>query len=331
MAENPTVFQQVQFGPQSTWGTAVAATRRMASLNVERQPQANVSQYRGTGSRFVGLAALNQEWSNFNISESGLNYNEIVWLLSSLIEDITPTGNGTTTPYVWEYEIDPFAPQTRQMYTIEAGSSDYGQDFANAFVSSLALNFNRQGCNFSGGLIAGALNDNQSLTPSLPSYDLIPVLPTQVEVKLASTHAGLTGAAALTRAFISTFDIGNFSAHVWPINRSAGPAAMVDTIPAMTGQLTMLLDSAGMALLSQMRAGTKYFQRVNALGGAIAGLTPADNFEFQVDVAMLISGPPVYLDHEGVQSVQWPWVATYDSTWGNGLVITVTNNVASVA
>ena len=49
MAEIATIFQLVQVGVETVPGTAVAATKKLASLMIEPQIKSEIQKYRGTG------------------------------------------------------------------------------------------------------------------------------------------------------------------------------------------------------------------------------------------------------------------------------------------
>lgn len=328
MPSNSVLFQRIQLGKQSVFGTPVAASRRMAALMGSYSPQVEVSTYRPAGSRLTSVAALNKEWSQISLEESPITYNEIVYLLDSLLGTATPTGNGTSTPYVRTYDVTRDPAGVRQMYTVEHGSSDRGRDIPDAVVSSLQLTFNRSGATLSGEMIGNAMVDNQALTGSLSELDIVPVLAPQVGLKFAATQAGLAAASLTTDDFIVTMNFSNISAPVWALNQQTGFAGHVETLPEIGGRVTRQVDAAGMTLLANLRAGSTHFMRLSATGPVLAGIAPAAYNALQIDVAMKISGF-TFEDHEGVYVVGWDYTATFDPTWVKGVSLTVTNGLAS--
>jgi hypothetical protein len=81
MAPNPVLYQRLQFGKQGSFGTPVAATRRMAAIVGSYSPVVEVATYRPAGSRLTSVAALNKEHSEITIEETPLTYNEVIYLL----------------------------------------------------------------------------------------------------------------------------------------------------------------------------------------------------------------------------------------------------------
>lgn len=329
MTPNPSLYQGLQLGAQAQFGTAVSATRRLASIVGGVTPVTETADYRPAGSRLTSVVALNKEHALVNIDTSPLTYNELVYLLDSLLGTASPTGNGTTTPYVRAYTVSRGPSAARAVYTVEYGSAARGFEVPDAMVSSLSFNFSRDGATMTGEMIGNAVVDNQALTGSLPELDIIPVTAPQVGLRFAGTQAGLAGASLTTEDFVVTLDCTNLSAPVWALNQQVGFSSHVDTLPTFSGTVSRNVDTAGMALLSNLRAGSTHFMRISATGPALAGITPAANNALQIDVAMKISGV-TFEDHEGVQVANWSFNVGFDPTWGNGMLMTVTNGLATV-
>lgn len=329
MAENPTIFQRLQLGKQTVFGTPVAATRRLGAVGGTFVPHAEVVTYKPTGFKFTTVAVPTKEWSEVTFDQSAITYDEIVYLLDSLVATATPTGNGTTSPYVRVYEPSADASQVRRLYTVEHGSGDRARKIQDAVVSGLAFDFNRGGSTLTGSMLGKAMEDDQTLTASLDVLPLVPVAPIQVSVKFAATQAGLAAASAHTRDFGVTFSLANFSTLVWPLNGSIDFAAHVETVPEGKGQIILQVNAAGMAPLANMRAGSTLFMRIGATGPQIAGVTPAAYHGLQIDVAMKITGDPTMSDHEGTYVITWNYEIAYDGTWGKACALTVTNGLAA--
>ena len=178
-------------------------------------------------------------------------------------------------------------------------------------------------------MLGKALQDNQALT-SLTSSDEIalkPVMPTQVALYVADTAAGLAGATAMTRAFSAGFTLENLSGPIYPLNQSSSFAAMVETEPTGTFRLKAAVDSEGMALLTNLRAGSTKFIRIKALGDLITG---SDYYMLQVDAAIKVTKPQDFSDEQGVYAIGWDGELTHDSTWGKACEITVVNIAATL-
>lgn len=325
MAENASLYQQTQLGLETVAGTPVAATKRLTSISITPSIKAEVKTYRPNGYKFTTVAALSKEWSEFDI-DGPLTYNESIYLLNSLIKKVTPTGAGAN-------KTSTFAPNsngsdTRQTYTIENGSAERARQIAYGLVTGLDFTFNRNEVMVKGTMMGKAIADNVALTALLPAAEIpvVPVLPTEGSIKLADTQAGLAGATAASRAFAATVSLNSLSGPVWPINTSTSFAALVDTAPTAEGTLRMEVDSEGMALLANLRAGSTKFMRIGYTGASLG----TGNYSFQVDVAMKIKEPKSFSDEDGVYAVEWGWEMVHDSTWGKALEITVVNALSAL-
>lgn len=325
MAENPTIFQLVQLGVEVTPGTLVAATKRMTSLEITPSIKPEVKLYRPSGYRFPTVAALSKEWTEAPI-QGPVTYTEIIYLLNSLIKAVTPTGAGADK--TWVFAPTSNASDTRKTYSIESGSADRARRFGYGLVSGLQLTFNRNECTLQGTMLGKAVADNFTLTAltSANEVALVPVLPTQGTLKLADTQAGLAGATAAARVFSMTWGMQNMSGPVWPINATSTFAAMTDLVPTCEGTIKMAVNAEGMALLTNLRAGSTKFARLTYTGDTVG----AGDYTLQIDVAMKISNVKPFSDEEGVFAVEWDYTMTHDSTWGKGTEVTVVNALGTL-
>lgn len=324
MAENPTVYQVAQLGVETTAGTLVAATKRLTSLDLTWNIKPEVKTYRPTGYKFGTLASLSKEWTEVGFTGPA-TYTELIYVFNSLLAAVSPTGAGSAK--TWTFTPSATATNTRKTYTIEHGSSDRARRFGYGLVSGTTLNFSRDEVTVEGTIIGKAMVDNYSLTGGTTEVALLPVMPTQTSLYLADTAAGLAGAAAATRAFSASWTLENVSGPVWPLNASAAFAAMTDLVPNANGRVKMAVDAEGMALLTNLRAGSTKFMRIKSLGDLISG---ADYYLLQVDVAMKVTNVQPLADEDGVYAIEWEYETTYDSTWTKGTEVTVINTLTAL-
>jgi hypothetical protein len=326
MAEIATIFQLVQLGMEvtSTPGTAVAATKKLASLMIEPQIKSEIQKYRGTGYKFPAIASMAKEWVEADLS-GPITYTEIIYLLASIFGSTTPTAG--TTDQTWLFNIDPDGADTPQTYTVEWGDATRALEFSYGLVNSLTLSFSREGCELSGTMLGSAVTDAITMTAGTTDVALIPVIPTQVSVYVADTVAGLSGASALTRVVSVEWEMSDRFNPAYFLDGSTDWAAAVETEPTVNVKLKMEKDAAGMALLANMRAGSTKFVRVEALGGIVVGVIP---YTLQVDTACKVTGEPTFSDEDGIQCIEWDMEAFYDPTWGTATAATVINAQATL-
>lgn len=324
MAENASLYQLTQIGVETTPGTGVAATKKMTALSIRPGIRADVKTYRPTGYKFSTVASLAKEWVEASL-EGPITYTEIIYPLSSLIKAVTPTGAGTAK--TWTFTPSSAASDTRKTYTVEHGSSERGMKFVNGLVTGLTMEFSRDECVLSGSMLGKALQDNQALSGSTTEVTLLPVMPTQVQVYLADTAAGLAGATALTRAFAGGFTLENMAGAVFPLNASSSFAATVDTEPSASGMLRAAVDTEGMAPLTNLRAGSTKFMRIKCTGDLITG---SDYYSLIVDMACKVSNVQEFKDEQGVYAVEWEFTTVHDPTWTKALEIVVVNTLTAL-
>ncbi len=156
---------------------------------------------------------------------------------------------------------------------------------------------------------------------------LQPVLPTEVSVYLDASAAAL-GNTKLTRAFQAEWKIGNRFGPLWPLDSDNGSfATTIETAPEATLTLMVEADEEGMGPLAAMRAGTKQFIRIEAVGPTIASTY---TWELTLDLCGLVSEIGEFSDEDGVYAVQWTFAAAYDATWTKALTVALQNTLAGL-
>lgn len=324
MAERASVFQGVQLGVETVYGTGVAANKKLTGTNIEPGPRVELETFRSLGMKFASVAALNKEWAEATLS-GPITYTELIYWLSSLMRTTTPTG--ATLARTWVFDMAEDAADTVKSFTIEQGSAERAHEITGALVTGLTLDFSRDGCEMSGTIMARALEDGITLTAAPTAVALVPVMASQVTVKLADTAAGLTAASALTRALSASWSVSDRFAPVWALNGSNSFPATVETAPEAEIKLKVEADAAGMALLDSMRIGETQFIRINATGSLIETTT---YYNVQIDAAFVVSDVTPFSDEDGVFAVEWTGTMVYDPTWTRATQITVINELTAL-
>lgn len=337
MPEVASVFEKTQLGLESVAGTGVAATKILTASQIVPGVKVTQNAFRPSGNKFNTIIVNGKEWTEASLA-GPLTYTEIVYWLSNLFQEVaTPaTPAGTPSPTVgkqWDFNINSQSADTIKTYTIEQGSSVRAKKFVGAQLTSWGLTINRENANMTGTFIGQLMTDGITMTSltSTAEIGLEPVLPNQVSLYLAATMAGLDAAAALDRGFEVALNLGSRVNPVWPLNRAnTSYAATVELPIELTGSLTLAADAAGMALLTNLRAGSKLFLRIQAQGVALdPGTTPVVYNTVQFDTAMQVSDPGPYGDTDGVLSVTWGLTAVHDSTAGKAITARVINRLAA--
>lgn len=333
MPERSTISQVVQIGVETTPGTAVAASKRLTGMSIEPNPEAEMDQFRPMGQKYNALSILNKEWVEADISGKP-TYTEIVYPLSSLLKSVTPTqimdGATPTGAYTWLFEPSSTEEDTVKTFTVEQGGSVRAHRFAYGLVNELGLTFSREGTDLSGTMLGRRITDAITLTASPTDVPLVPIIPSQVDIFLDTTSAGI-GATKLTRVASVEWGLSGRFNPLWILDSSqASFAGHVEGEPDLSSTISLMADATGMAFLDRMRDGATRFMRIRATGEQIyAGGTPV-NHSLTIDMAVKVADPGGFSDEDGVYNSEWDLVGVHDATWGRAFRITVVNNLASL-
>lgn len=339
MAERSALTQVVQLGIETTPGTAVAATKKLAAIDIETKVENATDMFRPAGFKFTTVTGENKEWVSANIKGQP-TYTEIIYPLSSVIVS-PPTatqfmdGGTPTTVYKWVFEPSTSAPDTLKTFTLEQGDSVRAHKFTNGAITEFNMNFNRDKVELGGKLVGQLLTDGITLTGSLSSVALVPIQGEQFSVYLDTTSGGL-GVTKLTRVFDCKFSLTNRIGPFWTVDAAqASFAGTVELVPKVTFKATVETDAAGMALLGYLRTNVTYFLRFVAQGatlynaGVFAGAA-ALRYQYQQDMAVNVVAVSPFTDHEGIYAAEFEFEVVHDPTWGKALHIEVQNKLATL-
>ncbi len=199
-------------------------------------------------------------------------------------------------------------------------------------MTGVEVTFNRtDGVTISGSGWAQNFQDNVALTGSPTTVTEAPILPTHLNVYLNTTFAAI-GTTKLTRDFNAVWRCNDVTGQVWPIN-SANPSFVsdVELAPTVQMELTAEADTAGMALLTNVRAGSTVYVRLEAISTVLAGSATAF-YKVWFDLAAKVSSMGGFDDSDGVKVVNWTLDAVSDSTFSATAFcrVTVVNTLAAL-
>ena len=330
MPENATVAQGVQIGKETTPGTGVAAGKLLQYTSFDLDPQVETIDFRPMGSKISGTILPGKDYTNLGITGQG-SYQELPYLLSSLLIDATPTTVDTSGKQ-WLYEPTNRTENTKARYTIEQGSATRAGKATFGAVTGLEVTFNREsGVSISGSGFAQQYQDNITLTSSPTTIAEAPILPTHLNVYVNDSFASI-GTTKLTRDFNAVWRCNDVAGQVWPINSaSASFAADVELVPTVEMELQAEADTSGMAFLTAVRAGATKYIRLEAISTVLAGAATAF-YKVWIDGAMKVNSVGGFDDAEGVRVVNWTLGAVADSTFSATAFtrVTVVNTLAAL-
>lgn len=334
MADRPSIVQVLEIGVEGTAGTEANPSRLLRGLDFTLQPQATFSEMRSQGFKDVTLEALNQEWSTWAYSGEP-DYNELPYLLSSVLDDVSVTTYGTAaggTTYQWVYEPTADDLDAFQTYTFRYGDSNIGEKVTGNIVNSVTLDVTREDVGISGDILGRRVAGTTAVSGTAAFHHIgqRPVLPGHWDIYLDTTSGGL-GSSKLTRAFQFQWALTDRHAAVWPIN-SANASYAVTTENALNQIITVQVmgDSTGSQdFIDMMRNGTVKFLRAVATGGTLTGGT-ALSYKAQFDFAVAVSGAPSISEVQGLEVWSWTLRPIFDSGWGKSTSVTILNELASL-
>lgn len=328
MVARASIFEGVQLGLESTPGTGVAANRKLLGISINPKINAEINKFRPIGSKFPTVSALGKEWVTASIEGIG-TYNDPTYLLASLINNPTPVQQGATPAWLWTFNPDSDGPDDPATYTVEQGSSVRAHEFSYGLVSALEFAFSRSEIAITGEMIGRALSDGITMTGAPTSIALVPVLPTQVDIFLATSYAGLAGASALERAISASWAMRNRYGMIFPLATAVGTSfdEHLEIEPELQCKLKMEANSEGMALLSDLRDGDTRFMRILAVGAVISG---AYTYRLQIDTALKVMDVSEFSDEDGLVAVEWTLDGVHDATWGQATQVQLTNTLTAL-
>lgn len=330
MPELSTVARAVQIGKETTPGTGVAAGKLLQYTGFALAPALEMQTFMPMGSKVPSTVVPGKDSSTLSIEGQG-SYSEIVYVLSSLLKDVTATLSDTTA-YTWLYEPANRTEDTRARYTIEEGSAVRAGKASYGTVTDATITFNRSaGVTVSGSGFAQQYQDNITLTASPTTITEAPILATHLNIYSNDTF-GAIGTTKLTRDFNAEVSIGGVVGQVWPINSAnASFASDVELVPSVAVSLRCSADAQGMGFLTAARAAATKYVRLEALSTVLAGAATV-YYKLWIDFACKVQEFPGFEDEEGIKVVNVGLVPVADSTfsataWGR---ITVVNKQAAL-
>jgi hypothetical protein len=281
MPERAAIYQVIQMGVEgaSTPGTPVPATKRLQSMSFDPDPQAATDQFKPSGQKWLGVAPVGQESSQFRIGGRAV-FDEIVYPLSSVLTRgiiTSPGAPGAPLARFWTFVSATAAADDPASFTVEQGAlgATDGDRYAGFYVTELGLTFTRQSVEVSGSGIGQALANPFAMTTSgITALPLVPVLPAKTDVYWDTTSAGL-GGTKLLRCFRAEWRVGGRYTPIWPLN-SANPSweRVAEGDPDMTCTIRVVADAQGMAFYNTyLRQGSTGYLRILNRGNFIDALT----------------------------------------------------------
>jgi hypothetical protein len=325
MAERTSVTQVVQIGVETTEGTGVAANRQMPSWQIATKLDGSATEVASNGYKFATQEVIGKDFTTAKLSESQPTYDEMAYIHASLLQYTAPVQIGATTAYTWTSAPSSSAEDTRKFYTVEQGSAFRAQKFAGAFFDSMTLKGDRDKVTVAGSMIGRLFTDGITLTGSPTVIAQQPMLPKEVSIYRDTTSGGL-GGTKLLRVLSWELALQNTKKPLWAVDAAqTSYAASVEAMIGGTLKLKMEADAAGMAALTDWRAGnTTAFIRLAFLSASLAGV--GNPFSCNYDLACQVKEPPAEIsDQDGVYAIEWTYAIVHNAGWAKAMTIALVN------
>lgn len=328
MADIAAVFRGLQLGPETIPGTSVAANKKLNAFGLSIQPQAEIEMFAPIGTKLDTLSLYGPEWVQAPF-QGKLDFSQLPYLLAACIKNVAATPDGTSgKKYV--YDISTSSADTIKTYTAEVGSDVHAQKFTYGHIPELTIEMSRRMQSISGNMVGQQVQDDIALTAAPTSVASNIIQPKLFDVKIATTQAGLTAASPFARPFKVVFKIGNRFGQIFRMSSTdTSFVAHVETKPTITLEFTVGADDADMTFLTNLRAGSTKFLRVQAIGDVISGAIPSA-YAFQLDFSGQLTSHYAPGEDQGALITNWTFGAVLDPTWGKAFEIAVTNQIADL-
>jgi hypothetical protein len=328
MAERSSITQLVNWGAEGTAGVAAVGNKQMSALNVEVGPSINFDAFRPSGHKYSTIVTTGKDWASASLTGQP-TYTEIVYPLSSLLgAAVIATPSGGTASRSWTYSPSTTAADSPVTFTVESGSSVRASSFSYGLVTGLTIPFDRDTMSMSGEMIGQFLSDGISMTGTAAAIALVPILPKQLSVYSNATSGSL-GSTVLGRAMSGEFSLTNRYNPLWVVNAAnTSWVTHVEVEPTATFKITTEADAAGMAHLTNARAGTTEFIRLQGVGDVIEASTIT--YKFTLDMACKVESVSTFKDADGVYAIDYSFRIVHDSGWGKALTAQVINALTAL-
>jgi hypothetical protein len=331
--ERSTINQTTQVGVESTSGTSVAANKLLTALNFSFGIEADSKSYRASGRKYSSIVVENKEWSSGSM-DGPVDFNAIIYALSGVMGSVSPVANGASaTAKNWIFTPPVSGNASPKTYTFEQGDSVRAQKFSYGLFTGFGYKGTRDEFTMTGDLIGQLTTDGITKTASPTAIALAPSSANQWNVWMDST-SGALGTTQLTRPVSVEFSMSDVYGPAWFINRSVTSwVTHIDKAPSCTFKMMVEADAAGMGPLTDLRAGSTKYIRVESQGAQIASDGPGAIYNvFKHDMALKFMKPSKWEDSDGIFAITWECELVEDSAWGSGKAqeLTITNLITAL-
>lgn len=171
------VFEGTQLGPESVYGTAVAATRLLTGTIISPKQKRQHKTSRTRGSRMISGGVVNKKWTEGPIEQDPAQFNEFSYVMTMMFGPPTIT---LVSSGVYLHEWDPlnWTGFTPKSFTVEAGSFVRAQETPGIVAKTLGMEYTREGVKLTGDALGLVTTTGITMTPGTNEVQTLTDTPT---------------------------------------------------------------------------------------------------------------------------------------------------------
>lgn len=323
MPERATKSQRLQFGWETTYNTVATAVRRLLSLGIDIDVQATRKKNFAQGYNFPSSTSMEKDFTEGDMN-GPLMFDEVIVPLSMALGATTGVAQTPASAIKWTWNVPLSGDITPKSATVEKGDANTGERVAGMVCTDLEFSWSRDSIDIKGSVMGTLLDAAATMaTSGVTTFPQVPMNPNGIGCFIDTTSGGL-GTTRMLRVFEGGLKLGSLFGQIWPLNElKPSFDGVVATMPDSETTITIMADTAGKALLANLRAGDRRFLRWYCKGPVI-GAGPA-TYLFQVDMAIEVVDIDKFDDSDGIYAVGITFAPMADETWGSAMIIAVVN------
>lgn len=326
------VSQIAQIGLETTKGTLVAATKRFTSLGFAWNDPSDWSSNRPIGRKFATGTRRSRKRTELT-GEGALNFNELTFILLSLIKTTTPVAGtaGETGSYTWTFTPSDFAPDDFKTFTFERGyPGGSGQRAGYGHCIGMEITSSKEDVSVSTDWLARNTIRGFTVTSGGGVTDIPDerVFGDYIDVSLDAA-AGDIGDTILDDIYMSAWRFTGRRGSAYVMNSSyASWAHAPELAPTAEFDIRVENSATADALETAADTGVTKYLRYLVSGPLIVGTT---DYMLQIDMACQVKNAGSPTDEQGIDSKLYTLEMVNDSDLGAPFEITLVNAMASAA
>lgn len=332
MTEGIVSLRKTQIGPESTAGTAVAATsvQRLLSNGAKDDRTVEfINEHIGYLPQ-VNRTAIPKLAASIAFDDSPLTFEQAMYPFSAGIQTVAATADGAGSGFIWAYSFPTTAVNTIKTYTIEHGDNIQAREMEYSFCESFTITFNAgEVVNISSNWI-GRQWSNVSFTGALTAPTVEEILTSKCRVFIDAATA-TAGTSQVTNTVLSgTLNVTTGWKAVWTADGNLYFSFAKNTQPEITLDLTYEHNSSSETEYTAFVNQTPRNILLKFEGGTLAS---AGTYTYKTLLVSLLGTYETwdaFGEQDGNNTVSCSFRSAYESTASAFASITVVNEVASI-